>query len=136
LGNLLIFGHVEQRLLLALYITIGATASGINVTRAGLRCNHGGAHPEDNHILAYLHPAGLHLPSLRNRADPKLCRQLTGLIKKKKTIEEGGDLAARAVDRECRSLCEWQPLKALGAPCGPAPQYKIFCYSVAECATL
>jgi hypothetical protein len=49
---------------------------------------------------------------------------------------EGGGLAAgvipcwRIVDRECRecrSLCEWQPLKALRAPCGPIPipQYKI-----------
>jgi hypothetical protein len=42
---------------------------------------------------------------------------------------EGGDLAAgvitcwRIVDRKCHSLCEWQLLKALRAPCGPMPQY-------------
>jgi hypothetical protein len=28
------------------------------------------------------------------------------------------------------SLCEQQPLKALRAPCGPIPQYKMLYYSV------
>jgi hypothetical protein len=52
---------------------------------------------------------------------------------------EGGDLAAlalaagvipcwRIADRKCRSLREWQPLKALRAPCGPTPRYKMLYY--------
>jgi hypothetical protein len=52
---------------------------------------------------------------------------------------EGGGLAAGAshpllragelpiADRKCRSLCEWQLLKAPRTPCGPTPQYQMLC---------
>jgi hypothetical protein len=48
---------------------------------------------------------------------------------------DGGDLAARPLccagkllTGNIGSLCEQQPLKALRAPCGPIPQYKILYY--------
>jgi hypothetical protein len=48
---------------------------------------------------------------------------------------DGGDLAAggsppagELLTGNIGSLCEWQPLKALRAPCGPIPQYKILYY--------